>query len=276
MPTQAKARAKSRRPVVVADAESVSAIIPSSVPENVFIPPTVVIDPGHGGTDGGTPAGGLVEKEWTLKVAVSLAEELRKRGHLVELTRSADETLNLTDRPLKVNAAPRTALISIHFNAGEADASGVETWYSWPKRPAVMEQLAEAGGMPVSKLRDDGSGLAAAIQNAVHDSTGARDRGIKNRVDLAMTSRSLCPAVLVECGFLSNAEEGRQIQRNDYREKLVRGLANGYETWILNRQSTMVTAGTSHTDRGSPIAKPLLPSAEPGAAEKPGDEGTEH
>lgn len=272
----APSKPKSKPPVVVLRAEPVTVVIPPPRPETVHVVPTVVIDAGHGGTDGGTPAGGLLEKEWTLKVALSLAEELKKRGHLVELTRSADETLILTDRPLKVNAAPRTALISIHFNAGETDASGVETWYSWPKRPAVMAQLAEARGMPVSQLRDDGSGLAAAIQNAVHDSTGARDRGIKNRVDLAMTNRCLCPAVLVECGFLSNPEEGKQIQKNEYREKLVRGLANGYEAWILNRHSAMLTAGTAGGNTGSPVARPPLPSEGPGAGEKPEDAGTEH
>ena len=84
-------------------------------------------------------------------------------------------------------------------------------------------------------LPDDGQRLALAIQAAVQSGTGARDRGIKNREDLAMTSRTICPAVLIECGFLSNNSESRKIQEVGYRKKMVQGIANGYESWLKNR-----------------------------------------
>src|SRR5690606_13551735 len=61
-------------------------------------PPAVLIDPGHGGEDGGTTAGGLVEKDWALKIGLELAQELRRRGHRVELTRETDVTLPLEMR----------------------------------------------------------------------------------------------------------------------------------------------------------------------------------
>ncbi len=200
------------------------------------VDPVVMIDPGHGGLDGGTVGNGLLEKDWTLKIGLALAVELRARGHQVALTREADETLPLMDRPAVVNAAARVALLSIHFNAGTVDASGVETWYSWPKKPETMARLHDAAGVPVAGvLPDDGQRLALAIQAAVQSSTGARDRGIKNREDLAMTSRTICPAVLIECGFLSNAAESRKIQEAGYRKKMVQGIANGYEDWLKNR-----------------------------------------
>ena len=201
--------------------------------------PVVMIDPGHGGLDGGTVGNGLLEKDWTLKIGVALAAELRRRGHAVALTREADDTLPLMDRPAVVNAAPRVALLSIHFNAGTADATGVETWYSWPKKPEIMARLHDAAGVPVAGVvPDDGQRLAMAIQAAVPTATGARDRGIRNREDLAMTSRTVCPAVLIECGFLSNTVESRKIQEAGYRKKMVQGIADGYETWLQTRRAS--------------------------------------
>lgn len=204
----------------------------------------VMIDPGHGGLDGGTVGNGLVEKDWTLKVGLALAAELRRRGHRVALTREDDATLALADRPAVVNAAPRVALLSIHFNAGAADAVGVETWYSWPKKPEIMARLHDAAGLPVAGTGpDDGQRLAQAVQAAVQQQTGARDRGIKNREDLAMTSRIVCPAVLIECGFLSSAAESRKIGEAGYRKKLVRGIADGYEEWLGGRAGVPMGAG---------------------------------
>ena len=196
-------------------------------------PATLVIDPGHGGADGGTVGNGLIEKDWTLKVGLALAAELRSRGHAVTLTRESDVTVPILERPSWINAAPRLALISIHFNAGSADATGVETWYSWPKKPEIMARLHDAGGVPLpGTLPDDGQHLAQAVQQAVQKHTKSRDRGIKNREDMALTSRTLCPAILIECGFLSNASESRKIQEAEWRKRLVQGIADGYETWL--------------------------------------------
>lgn len=247
---------------------------PAPLPPNV--PPVLMIDAGHGGVDGGTVGNGLLEKDWTLKVALALAEELKGRGHAVALTRETDQTIQVLDRPALVNAAPRIALISIHFNAGTSDATGVETWYSWPKKPEIMAQLHDAEGVPLEGiLPDDGQQLASAIQQAVHAGTGARDRGIKNRVDLAMTSRVLCPAVLVECGFLSNGSESRKIQDNAYRKSLVKALANGYEAWVKSRSvrsKPTRPAEAEGTASGSPAAAPPVPSSTgPGAPAGQGD-----
>ncbi len=228
--------ARVESPVAVSLKEPVRSRPVPADSESPEVEPVVMIDPGHGGLDGGTVGNGLLEKDWTLKIGLALAAELRARGHQVVLTREADDTLPLMDRPAVVNAAPRVALLSIHFNAGTADASGVETWYSWPKKPETMARLHDAAGVPVAGvLPDDGQRLALAIQAAVQSGTGARDRGIKNREDLAMTSRTICPAVLIECGFLSNNSESRKIQEVGYRKKMVQGIANGYESWLKNR-----------------------------------------
>ncbi len=248
------------------DAPEVSVPAPAPAPPNV--PPVLMIDAGHGGVDGGTVGNGLLEKDWTLKVALALAEELKGRGHAVALTRDMDHTIPVLDRPALVNAAPRIALLSIHFNAGTSDATGVETWYSWPKKPEIMAQLHDADGVPLEGiLPDDGQQLATAIQQAVHSGTGARDRGIKNRVDLAMTSRTLCPAVLVECGFLSNGSESRKIQDVAYRKSLVKSLADGYETWLKSRSVRSKppvpnAVGSGSVPGGESTSGPATPDAE--------------
>lgn len=200
--------------------------------------PVVMIDPGHGGADGGMVRNGLIEKDWTLKVGLALAAELKRRGHEVVLTRETDVTVPLEERPFLANATPLVALLSIHFNAGTPDAVGVETWYSWPKKPEVMARLHNIEGIPLpGVMPDDGQRMAQAVQLAVTRKTGARDRGIKNREDLAMTSRTVCPSVLIECGFLSNGTESRRIQDAAYRRKLVQGIADGYEAWLLERRN---------------------------------------
>jgi N-acetylmuramoyl-L-alanine amidase len=217
------------------------------------IEPTLVLDAGHGGNDGGTAGNGLVEKDWTLKLVLALAEELQNRGHKVTLTRDSDLSLSLKERAQLCNSSPRTALLSIHFNAGSPDASGIETWYSWPKKPEIMARMHSHLGLPIeSTLPDEGQRLAHCMQSALNTATGARDRGYKNRTDLAITSSTLCPSVLIECGFLSNGTEKRKIQDASYRKKLVEGIANGYEEWRNNQSGDLIlrtgTESTSPTE----------------------------
>ena len=122
----------------------------------------------------------------------------------------------------------------------------------------VMARLHDGEGLPVAGTGpDDGQKLALAVQAAVQRHTGARDRGIKNREDLAMTSRIVCPAVLIECGFLSSAPESRKIGEAGYRKKLVRGIADGYEEGLVGRSGVPTGAG--------------VPLSAPSAGEAAGD-----
>ncbi len=196
--------------------------------------PAIVIDPGHGGRDPGKPAGDELEKNWTLQVSLALAEELRARGWPVALTRSDDATLALTDRSDFANREPRRAFVSIHFNSGGPDAHGLEVYFAWPKLPETMARLDAALAVPenTSVLDDRGRLLAESLHAAACEATGSRSRGVKNDAGLVVLNRTLCPAVLVECGFLTNAAELANIQSADWREKLVAGLADGLESWL--------------------------------------------
>jgi N-acetylmuramoyl-L-alanine amidase len=196
--------------------------------------PAIVIDPGHGGRDPGKPAGEQLEKTWTLQVSLALAEELRSRGWPVVLTRTDDTTLTLTERSDLANREPRRALVSLHFNSGGSDANGMEVYFAWPKLPETMARLDSALGAPVntSVLDERGRLLAESLLAAACRATGSRNRGVKNDTELAVLNRTVCPAVLVECGFLTNAAEARNIRSDEWRRKLVAGLADGLESWL--------------------------------------------
>lgn len=235
--------------VVPVAGESATGRGETSEPPNVPDPvsrPAIVIDAGHGGADPGTVANGQYEKTWSLELSKALAEELRQRGWEVLLTRKDDATIPLIDRSILANEEPRLAFISLHLNAGGPEASGVETYYAWPKVPEVMARLELPGGVPPGRVIQDDRGrlLAEAIQQSVTAATGARDRGVKNQPQYSVISRTRCPAVLVECGFLSSPAEAAAIQTAEYRAKLVRGLADGLEGWL--RQSETPGYGLTH------------------------------
>lgn len=203
--------------------------------------PDLVIDAGHGGNDPGTSANGEQEKGHALSVALAVAAELEKKGRKVTLTRSKDERVEVDARWMLANTRPRIAFISIHFNAdgNSAESRGIETLYSWPRKPDTMLRLQTELKIPSGSTFTDHRSrlLAEHIQRGLIATTGARDRGAKNRADLprddlAVTSRTVMPSVLVECGFLSNAAECERIKDKTYRAKIVTGIVNGIESWL--------------------------------------------
>jgi N-acetylmuramoyl-L-alanine amidase len=203
-------------------------------PAPLIAGPAIVIDPGHGGNDPGRVSGSEPEKMWTLTISLALAEELRLRGWPVVLTRTDDSSIELADRATFANKEPRRAFISIHFNSADGGARGIETFYAWPREPAVMARLAALHRVPEgTEFNDDRSLLLGmAVQSAVIAATGARDRGVLNNSTHAVTRRTVAPAILVECGFLTNPAELALIHTEEYRDKLVQGLANGVDTWL--------------------------------------------
>lgn len=202
--------------------------------------PTVVIDAGHGGKDGGTVQNGMIEKDGVLAISLMLRDELERRGIPVVMTREDDITLELLERSSIANQQPRMLLVSIHLNSGPASVKGIETFYSMPKSlEAQRVSRREFHARPGDILRDErGEGLALLIQNEVCSTTGARNRGVKNRPSLSVTRHTFCPAVLVECGFLTHPEESKSIKTRAYQAQLARGIANGVEAYIDTVEAT--------------------------------------
>tara|TARA_B110000438_G_scaffold287086_1_gene319000 strand:- start:616 stop:1521 length:906 start_codon:yes stop_codon:yes gene_type:complete len=191
--------------------------------------PVVIIDPGHGGSDGGTVAGGALEKELNLEVANLVGRKLTKAQVNVRFTRDSDIKVNLSERSKLANEHPGALFISIHHNASTfPEAHGVEIYYAQSKPDSVIlsqRQYFKLG-------RDDsfsdhrGKLLAGHVQRLLCSMTGANDRGIRDS-RLAMTRWVSCPSILIECGFLSNAKECSNLSSSGYREKMSAGIAAG-------------------------------------------------
>ena len=185
---------------------------------------TVVIDAGHGGFDrGGIPGQRVAEKGMTLDVAQRLASRLRSAGYKVVMTRDSDVFVTLGDRVRIANSYRNAILVCIHFNsATRAGANGIETYY-------YSNQSAQ---------------LAANIHRQVIAGTTTDNRGIRRRGYFVLR-RTNIPAVLVECGFLTNPYETRLALQSSYRQTLAERIADG----VMGKPSPPnrpVVAGLTH------------------------------
>ena len=169
-------------------------------------PITVVIDAGHGGHDrGGIPGQSVAEKEMTLDVAQRLRNVLAASGYRVVMTRDSDVFVPLGTRVAIANSYGNAIFVCIHFNATKrAGASGIETYF----------------------YSRDSLPLASAIHYFVTGGAPSANRGVRRR-GYYVLRRTSVPAVLVECGFLTNPTEAAYAQSASYRQKLAEEIATG-------------------------------------------------
>ncbi|HSI66852.1 MAG TPA: SH3 domain-containing protein [Planococcus sp. (in: firmicutes)] len=167
---------------------------------------TIVLDPGHGGNDGGTVgARNSLEKELTLSTAELLSHHLRSAGAEVTLTRESDVYVDLRRRVAVSHQAGADAFISIHYDANEdASVQGFTSYYT----NSYQEQLAQSINQ----------GLAGKL--------ALRDRGVQQGNYLVLRENQH-PAVLVELGFLSNYNEERIVTTEQFRNQAALGLYTG-------------------------------------------------
>ncbi len=168
---------------------------------------TVVIDPGHGGHDSGTRSrGGIQEKTLALDVALRLEEKLRGAGFKTVMTRRDDCFIPLDERARISNSEKNAIFVSIHFNdTRKRGIRGVETYF----------HSASAAD------------LAGQIEASVSALTNAR--GI-HRANFRVLRLARYPAVLVECGYLSNSSEAKRANSAAYRELLAAHIADALVT----------------------------------------------
>jgi len=193
---------------------------------------TIVLDPGHGGRDNGTSA---LEKTYTLDVARRARKLLEASGYKVVLTRDNDVYLDLQERSAIANASRAGLFVSIHFNAIAKDrkTSGVEVFTFAPQFQRSTNAWSPGTGndtekdpAPVNRHDHWSVVLAQSIQRRFVVDLKAFDRGRK--IAHWGVLRGLnCPGILVECGFLTSAEEARKIATPHYRQHLAEAIANG-------------------------------------------------
>ena len=167
---------------------------------------TVVIDAGHGGFDrGGIPGQRIPEKEMTLDVAQRLKGLLAASGYRVVMTRDSDVFVPLPTRVAIANSYQNGIFVCIHFNSAKRiGADGIETYF----------------------YSRDSLPLASAVHYFVAGGAPSPNRGVRRR-GFYVLRKTKIPAVLVECGFLTNPNEGQYAQSPSYRQKLAEEIAAG-------------------------------------------------
>jgi N-acetylmuramoyl-L-alanine amidase len=197
----------------------------------------VVIDPGHGGKDGGakSSANGDYEKNYALDCARRLQSLLEARGWRVVLTRTNDSFIGLLDRVAIAEQVKADVFVSVHFNSGTGNGaqSGVETFCLTPNgMPSTL--LRETSDDPRERhpnnaYDDQNFNLAVRVHRSVLEATGAPDRGVRRARFMAVLRGQNRPAVLVEAGYLTNAGEARKIATTAYRQAIAEGIAKALE-----------------------------------------------
>ena len=195
-------------------------------------PITVVIDAGHGGHDrGGIPGQRIAEKDMTLDVAQRLRNVLAASGYRVVMSRDSDVFVSLPGRVAIANSYRNAVFVCIHFNATKRmGAGGIETYF----------------------YSRDSLSLASAVHYYVVGGAPSANRGVRRRGFYVLRKTNV-PAVLVECGFLTNPTEGAYAQTASYRQKLAEEIAAG----VRGRNS--VTGALSTTRVATSETVPLQP-----------------
>ncbi|WP_027416544.1 N-acetylmuramoyl-L-alanine amidase [Aneurinibacillus terranovensis] len=167
---------------------------------------TIVVDAGHGGKDtGAIGVNDTREKDFTLAVVLKLADDLKKEPKFnVILTRDGDTYPTLTDRVKIANDAPADLFISVHANSGPPSANGTETYY----------------------YADQSKGYADTVHAHLVQVTGFTDRKVKT-ADFYVIKNTKMPSILVEVGFITNADNNREMMDDSFQQKVADGIYQG-------------------------------------------------
>ncbi len=207
----------------------------------------VVLDPGHGGKDrGAVGTRNVEEKNMALDVARRTRSYLQGKGFIVRMTREGDSDLTLQQRVELARRWRADLFVSIHFNAASApSAEGIETYIltspGFPSTNSVQRgritPIAYAGN-----AHDAASTVAgASLHRMLVEQTEANDRGLR-LARFHVLQNAPCPAVLVECGYLSNPTEERKIMSPAYRNRIAVGIARGIMDYATQVQRAQLMA----------------------------------
>lgn len=231
----------------------------SQAVQKVVIDKTIVIDPGHGGSDAGAVGPNKrYEKVINLAVAKYLENILKQRGYKVFLTRTNDKFIKVMDRTVLANEKNADLFLSIHTNAMPKEkansTSGIETFFLSParseraKRVAALENKDDIREMSESSKNvfleslnrpritashkfaiDVQAGLLQASRTKYKD---VKDVGVKEGPFWVLVGAQM-PSILIELGFISHPEESRRLYQKDYQQLLANGIANGIDSYFL-------------------------------------------
>ncbi|WP_061320701.1 N-acetylmuramoyl-L-alanine amidase CwlD [Clostridium botulinum] len=195
----------------------------------------ILIDPGHGGMDGGAVArDGTLEKDVNLEISKILKKNLKKEGYKVVMTREDDSGLYLEDKGKRVRQKKiedlnkrcelkRTTkcdmFISIHLNMfDQSQYYGAQVWYS---------------------NNEDSKRLAHILQNNLREeldeNNKRKEKAAKNSYKILRNNDEM-PSVIVECGFLSNSMELEKLKSTDYQEKISKAIVKSVGDYFNDKE----------------------------------------
>lgn len=233
------------------------------VDRNILYPAKkiIVIDAGHGGTDGGASYKRIrLEKDITLKISKYLKKELEQFGFKVYLTRTKDKYVKLSHRTKYANSKHADIFISIHANAAQksraSKAHGVESYFLSParsaraKRVAALENKGDMTGMGWSSKDSlltilNRAKITAANKMAIdiqknmlfslrqkYGKKNIRDGGVREGPFWVLVGAQM-PSVLIEVGYISHPKEGYRISTKTYQKLIAKGIAKGIESYFI-------------------------------------------
>ncbi len=186
----------------------------------------VLIDVGHGGIDGGTSHGNLLEKDINLAIAKKTYAVLRQKGYSVLMNRMNDYALSgenlwlksrsrhikdLAQRSHLCNEIKPKLMISLHVNSARRAS----------KRGAVV----------IHQKIPESQQLATAVQQALNELYGTRDKPVPGRT-FYLLKHAKAPSVIVEMGFITNAEDRRMLTEDRSRQLIAEAIAAGVEQYL--------------------------------------------
>lgn len=220
---------------------------------------TVVVDPGHGGKDPGTSHNGAVEKNINLAIGLELEKLLTAKGYNVIMTRRTDVYLKLQERTDIANDANADLFVSVHVNAlpSKPDMNGFEIY--------IMALPTDKDAMNLAKVENreyvEGKGLDTENvdrktemllrilgdmqqNNKISESTefaaALYNAGVRNNLRMRRVAQAPffvlrgagMPAVLLETGFVTNANESKLLTTQAYQQKIAQAMTEGIINYI--------------------------------------------
>lgn len=192
---------------------------------------TVVLDPGHGGPDGGAVGEGLVEKDVTLAISLKVREYLSEQGVFVVMTRDTDTDLAAEDtkglsrrktedlhKRLKIlNESDADVFVSVHLNALlQSQYRGAQTFYN------MQDQASEA--------------FAKQMQESFKRNLGNTNRMAKPIQNIYLIKNADIPGALAEVGFLSNVSERELLKNSEYQDKVAFAIYEAIATFLQDKE----------------------------------------
>ena len=220
---------------------------------------TIVIDPGHGGKDPGASDNGVVEKNVNLAVGLELERELLSRGFNVVMTRRTDVYLKLQERTDIANEVNADLFVSVHVNAlpSKKSMTGFEIY--------IMALPTDKDAMNLAKIENreyvEGKGMDTANvdrrtelllrilgdmqqNNKISESTdfaaALYNAGVLSSLPMRRVAQAPffvlrgagMPAVLIELGFVTNADEAMRLTQKVYQNKIAQAMASGISNYL--------------------------------------------